>query len=324
MQRLQRIAFFGTPEFAVPTLEALVATDRTPVIVVTQPPRPSGRGQKLRQPPVAKVAESLGLPLLQPKRVRKASFLEPFADLRIEVAVVVAFGQIFPTSLLSLPEHGCINVHASLLPAYRGAAPIQAALAAGDERTGVTTMQMEEGLDTGPMLLQESLEIGRRETAGELAPRLAALGGALLVKTLERLEAGVLTAIPQPEDGVSYAPRIKKEDGRVDWSLTASGLANRLRAFTPWPGLTASLGGTPVKIIAAEPVAPQKVPYPGLGTAEPGEVLGVHGGRLLIACGEGTVLGVERLQKAGRRAVEATAFVNGERLSPGASFDGSP
>ena len=323
MERLQRLVFFGTPEFAVPTLEALVKADRTPILVVTQPPRPAGRGRFLRQPPVATFADGHGIPLLQPKRVRRKSFLESLEALKPDLAVVVAFGQIFPPRLLAMPEHGCVNVHASLLPAYRGAAPIQGALLAGDARAGVTTMQMDEGLDTGPMLLRESLDIGPRETAGELAPRLAALGGELLIRTLQELEAGILTSVPQPEGPVSYASRIAKEDGRVDWTLPAEDLFNRWRAFSPWPGLTTTLAGSSVKLLAvelAEEASPGQARTPG-PTPEPGTFLGLVDGSLRVACGNGSVLALKEVQKAGRRALGAASFANGERLAAGARFD---
>jgi methionyl-tRNA formyltransferase len=229
------------------------------------------------------------------------------------VAVVVAFGQIFPRDLLALPRHGCINLHASLLPRWRGAAPIQAAVAAGEERTGVTTMQMEAGLDSGPILLQEETAIGRGETAGELGRRLAEIGAALVVRTLEALERGEIVPRPQDAAEATYAPRLTRDSGRVDWSLTALALCNLLLAYTPWPGLTAELGGAPVKLVRAEPLAAE-------GEETPGTILGLRGGRLAVACGGGTVLGVEELQRPGRKALRAADFVNGERLRSGERF----
>lgn len=314
MLRIEPLVFFGTPEFAVPTLAALVAAGRSPALVVTQPSKPAGRGQRPQDPPVARWAREHGLNLDQPERVRQPEFLERLRELQPAAAVVVAFGQIFPKALLDIPEHGCINVHASLLPKYRGASPIQAAVAAGEARTGVTTMLMEEGLDSGPILLQEETEIGPEETAGELAPRLATLGGDLLVRTLEQLEEGTLIARPQPADGVTYAPRLTRDSGRVDWALPARAIADRGRAYTPWPGLTATLKGEPVKLVRVRVLAG------GPADAGPGTFLGARDGALAVACGEGGVLGVEELQRPGKRALKAIDFINGERLRAGESF----
>ncbi len=325
MKGLERIVFFGTPAFAVPSLEALIDSGRTPVLVVSQPSRPSGRGRKLQVPPVAQVAEDRGIPIAQPRRVRNKAFLETIRQLRPQLGVVVAFGQIFPQKLLDIPEYGCINVHASLLPAYRGAAPIQAVIAAGEERTGVTTMKMDAGMDTGPILHKAALEIGPTETAQDLAGRLARLGGDVLRATLEALERGELHEEPQGEEGVSYAPQIRKEDGLVDWSLSAESLSCRLRAFTPWPGLTARLRGERVKLLQAESL--QEGPEGASGeeageeAAEPGQFLGLLGEQLAIRCAGGTTLSVRRLQRAGRKPLAARDFVNGERLIVGERFE---
>jgi methionyl-tRNA formyltransferase len=318
MPGIDRILFFGTPEFAVPTLAALVAAGRAPVRVVTQPARPAGRGQRSQEPPVARWAREHGLEVMSPERVRRPEFLEAAAALAPDVAVVVAFGQIFPRALLDLPRLGCVNLHASLLPRWRGASPIQAALAAGDARTGVTTMRMDEGLDTGPILLEEAVEIGPAETADELSRRLAALGGPLMVRTLDLLAGGGVAPRPQAAEGVTYAPRLTRDSGRVDWSLTAREIHDRLRAYTPWPGLTAGLRGEPVKIAAAEVLAePAGTP---VETDAPGAILGVRGGRLAVRCGGGTALGLAELQRPGKRALRAADFANGERLRPGESF----
>src|SRR5262245_32736431 len=313
MPGLDRILFFGTPDFAVPALAALVAAGRAPVRVVTQPARPAGRGQRLQDPPVAVWAREHGLEAMQPERVRSPDFLEEAAALAADVAVVVAFGQIFPRPLLDLPAQGCLNLHASLLPRWRGASPIQAAVAAGDARTGVTTMRMEEGLDAGPILLQEETEIGAEETAEELSRRLAAMGGDLMVRTLERLEAGDLAPRPQPAAGVTYAPRLTRDSGRIDWSLAAREIHDRWRAFTPWPGLTAELRGEPVKVIAAA-IGERD------GGAPPGTILGLRDGRLPVACSGVTVLAISALQRPGKRALAAADFVNGERLKAGEVF----
>ena len=315
MPPASQLVFFGTPEFAVPTLDALVAAGRTPLRVVTQPARPAGRGRRLTESAVALRAREHGLAVLTPERVRAPDFIAEMAALGpLEAAVVVAFGQIFPRPLLDLPRFGCINLHASLLPAYRGAAPIQAALAAGDVQTGVTTMRMEEGLDTGPILLQEATTVGAGETAGELAPRLAAIGGRLMVETLDRLARGELRPVAQDDARASYAPRLRRDSGRVDWSLPASVLHDRLRAYTPWPGLTAELAGEPLKIVRGRPLAaPTEAP--------PGTFLGeAQDGGLAIAAGAGSVFAAEAVQRPGKRPLAARDFRHGERLEPGDLF----
>jgi methionyl-tRNA formyltransferase len=316
------LVFFGTPEFAVPTLEALSAADRTPALVVSQPSRPAGRGHQPQLPPVARWAHARGLPLLQPERVRSPEFLAELAALRPAVAVVVAFGQIFPRELLRLPAHGCLNLHASLLPRHRGAAPIQAAIAAGDERTGVTVMRMEEGLDSGPILLQAAVAIEPGETAGELSARLAALGARLMVEALDGLERGDLAESPQDAARATLAPRLRRESARAAWNLGAAELANQLRAHTPWPGMTAELRGAPVKLLRAVPLpAPPAPPAPpAIIPPEPGTYLGLEPQGIAVACGAGTALAVAELQRPGRRAQRAADFVNGERLRPGERF----
>ena len=315
MPAMAPLVFFGTPEFAVPTLEALAAADRTPALVVTQPSRPAGRGNQPQLPPVARWAGERGLPVLQPERVRAPDFLAELAALRPAVAVVVAFGQIFPRELLRLPAHGCLNLHASLLPLYRGAAPIQAAIAAGDERSGVTVMRMEEGLDSGPILLQAETAIAPQETAGELSARLAALGARLMVAALDGLERGGLAESPQDAARATLAPRLRRASARAAWSLGAAELANQLRAHTPWPGMTAELRGAPVKLLRALPL-PASPP----GPPEPGTYLGLTPQGIAVACGAGTALAVAELQRPGRKAQRAGDFVNGERLRPGERF----
>jgi methionyl-tRNA formyltransferase len=325
MPQISRLAFFGTPDFAVPTLDALVRRGRAPLLVVAQPDRPAGRGGRLQRPPVARYANAENLPLAQPEKVRDPEFLARVEALDLDVAIVVAFGQIFPVRLLAAPRLGCVNLHASRLPAYRGAAPIQAAIAAGETATGVTTMRMEQGLDTGPILLQEKVPIGLDETAAELSPRLAAVGARLILETLDRLEAGDLAAVAQEDGRASYAPRLAKDAGRVDWSLSARTLADRLRAYTPWPGLSAELSGAPVKIVRARavgegtiPGAATPVPPPAPGTVV-AVVLATTDGALHVACGDG-VLALLELQRPGRRPLRAADFANGERIVVGARF----
>ncbi|HEV8631774.1 MAG TPA: methionyl-tRNA formyltransferase [Thermoanaerobaculia bacterium] len=304
--RLERLVFFGTPDFALPTLQALVGAGRAPLLVVTQPDRPAGRGQQVRAGVVTRWAREEGLEVWQPAKVRDPDAIARLAALAPDLAVVAAFGQIFPPALLALPRHGCVNVHASLLPRHRGAAPVQAALLAGDEETGVTIMRMDEGLDTGPMLLQARTRLGGHETAGELLLRLAHLGAALLLEAVAGLEAGILVERPQPQVGVTHAPRLQKEQGRIDWTQPAERLYRQLRAFTPWPGATADLAGTSVKLLWAEPLAEQTA-------AAPGTVLGLRGEALVVACGGGSALAIHRLQRPGRRPLAAAEFVRGER-----------
>ena len=311
MPRRFRLVFFGTPDFALPSLQALCEAGRTPALVVSQPARPVGRGRRLRQPAVAAWAEERGLELAQPERVREPLFLKSLRELRPDVAVVVAFGQIFPRELLDLPRHACVNVHGSLLPRWRGAAPIQAAIRARDAKTGVTTMRMEEGLDTGPMLRAAATPLEGREDAGSLSARLAHLGAAVLLETLEALEAGRLDPRHQDEAAATYAPRLTKEDGRVDWGGSSEAVDAHVRAMTPWPGAFTELGGESLRIQETRPV-PGETSERASGT-----LLAVEGDGVLVACGEGSVISVEEVQRPGRRAVTGRDLWNGERLSAG-------
>jgi methionyl-tRNA formyltransferase len=323
MPVLAPLVFFGTPEFAVPTLDALVAAGRAPALVVTQPSRPVGRASAPQPPPVARWAREHGLPLLQPERVRSPEFLAELRPLRPAVAVVVAFGQIFPRELLELPVRGCLNLHASLLPLYRGAAPIQAAIAAGDARTGVTVMRMEEGLDSGPVLLQAETAIDPRETAGALSARLAKLGARLMVEALAGLERGGVVERRQDGALATMAPRLERDSARADWSRTAVELANRWRAYSPWPGLSAELRGAPVKLLGVSGALespPSASVSEAAGAPEPGTFLGLTAAGLAVACGGGTVVEITELQRPGRKAQPARDFVNGERLRPGERF----
>ena len=307
------VIFFGTPQFAVPTLAALVAGGRRPALVVTQPARAVGRGRQMHEPPVACWARRHGLAVEQPERVRAPEFLARLTSLAPEVAVVVAFGQLFPAPLLELPRLGCVNVHASLLPRWRGAAPIQAAIAAGDPITGVTTMRMEAGLDSGPILLREETPIGGDETAGQLSERLAERGAVVLMRTLAALERGELEPHLQDERLATYAPRLRRQDGKADWTLEAGALAARWRAYTPWPGLEASLRGEAIKLSALRPA-------PVDGGGAPGELLGLEERGVRVACAGATAVTVGELQRPGRRALPARDFWNGERLRAGERF----
>jgi methionyl-tRNA formyltransferase len=304
-----RIIFMGTPHMAVPALLALLDAGHEVAAVVTQPDRPKGRGGKLAAPPVKQAAEARGIPVLQPRKVRDPDFVEAFAALAPEVAVVIAFGQILPQALLDIPKFGCINIHASLLPKYRGAAPINWALAEGERETGLTTMQMDAGMDTGPTYLTAATPIGVEEDAEALTERLAELAGPLIVETLEQV-AGGLTPTPQDDAGATRAPLLTKEVGRMDWTRPAREVVNRVRAFVPWPGSHTTYRGEPWKVVRA------RVGESPARGAVPGEVLRVDGDSLLVATGEGSVRILE-LQIPGGRPMTVQAYLNGHAVARG-------
>ena len=285
-----RIAFAGTPEFALPALDALAASGHLLVGVLTQPDRPAGRGRALRAGAIKQRALALGLPLAQPQRLAGEADLAPLREWRPELLVVVAYGLLLPRALLDLPRLGCLNLHASLLPRWRGAAPIQRALLAGDTETGVTIMQLDAGLDTGPILAQQSVAIGAGMTGAQLQPLLAAQGARLMLEVIAALAAGTARARAQPSEGVTYAPKLEKHEALIDWSTSARHIARQVRGCNPWPVAYTLLRGEPLKIWQAQD-APQSL------AAAPGSVLGLEGGRLLVACGEGQ-LAIERLQCA--------------------------
>ena len=307
-----RVVFMGTGAFAIPSLEALVDDGHEIAAVVTQPDREKGRGQTLAPPPVKPVAERLRLPLLQVRRVREPETQELLRALRPQLQVVVAFGQILPRPVIELAPLGTLNVHASLLPKYRGAAPIQWAIASGETETGVTTMLIDEGLDTGPTLLARAFAIGAEETAAELEPRLASLGAALLLESVQGLAAGSLTPQPQDHSRATLAPILKKEDGRIEWKRPAREIAWRVRGFTPWPGAFTRADGRLLKVLRAS-VLPQAAP-----TAEPGLVLAVSSAGVSVACGGGSALQLAQVQPESRRPMPAAAWAAGLRLQAGA------
>ena len=303
-----RIVFFGSPDFALPSLEGLLAAGHEVALVVSQPAKPVGRSAELLDPPVARRAKELGLPVFQPPTLKDDAAVARLADARADLFVVVAYGKILAQRVLDLPRLGCVNVHGSVLPRWRGASPVQAALLAGDAESGVSIMRMEAGMDTGPVYAGARSPIGAREDAGALSARLAREGAELLVTTLPRIEAGA--AVPEPQDDAlaTLCPKIRREDGQADFSLPAEELVNRLRAFTPWPGLFAFRAGRRVKLLAARADA-------GRAGAVPGEVLSA-GEEVVVACGAGT-LALARLQAEGRKPLDAATFVRGERVAPG-------
>jgi len=297
----------GTPLFAVPTLAALVAAGHEVRAVYTQPDRPAGRGQQLAFSPVKQAALALDLPVYQPERIRRPEIAEELRALEADVMVVVGYGQIIPQVIIDLPPLGIINVHASLLPRYRGAAPIQWALANGETTTGVTTMLINAGLDTGDILRKAELPIDPLETAAELSARLAPLGAALCVETL----AHPLSPVPQDNAKATLARILTKDDARIDWSRPAAQIHNRLRGFTPWPGAVCSFRGAPLKIHAALPL-PELTNLPG------GSIL--PGSPFRVACGGGTVLAILEVQQEGRKRVPAESFRNGQHLADNESL----
>jgi methionyl-tRNA formyltransferase len=314
-----RIAFAGTPAFALPALDALAASRHRLVGVLTQPDRPAGRGRALRASPVKQRALQLQLPVAQPERLADEAARAPLRQWQPELLVVVAYGLILPRAVLELPRLGCLNIHASLLPRWRGAAPIQRAILAGDRVSGVTIMQMDAGLDTGPILAQRVVPIDARMTSAGLHDALAQQGAGLLLEVIASIEAGTATPRAQPAEGVSYAHKLEKREALVDWSASAAQIARQVRGCNPWPIAETSLAGTQLRIWQADALA---TPTEGSAAIEaaptvpappPGTVLDLVGEQLLVACGEG-VLAISQLQSAGRRVLGAAEFARGHCL----------
>ena len=302
-----RIVFMGTPEFAVPSLEALLRSDDQVVGVVSQPDRPKGRGHQLVAPPVKLVAERAGIPILQPLKIRTPEFLQALSTWQPDLIAVAAYGRILHTPILRLPPMGCVNVHGSLLPKHRGAAPVQWAVINGETETGITTMLMDEGMDTGPMLLQEKLDISRDDTAGTLAPRLAELGGRLLVDTIAQLKAGTLMPKKQDDGQATLAPLLKKEDGLIDWTMSATLLANRVRGLSPWPGAYTFFGEERWNIWKA-------VSNEGMTTDKPGTIVAVNKQAIVVATGSG-LLDIHEIQTANSKRMFVGQFLAGHRVT---------
>ena len=306
-----RIVFFGSPDFALPSLDALVAAGHGVVLVVSQPAKPVGRSAEVADPPVARRARELAIPVFQPPTLKDDEAVARLAGAEADLFVVVAYGKILAQRVLDLPRLGCVNVHGSVLPRWRGASPVQAALLAGDAVTGVSIMRMEAGMDTGPVYAASRTPIAEDEDAGTLAARLARDGAALLVATLPSIASGEAEAASQDDALATFCPKIRREDGRVDFARPAIELVRRLRAFTPWPGLFAFRGGRRVKLLWAREVE-------GRSGAAPGEVLAA-GDEIVLACGAGA-LSVTLLQAEGRKPLDAGAFSRGERVAPGESW----
>ncbi len=304
-----RIVFMGTPEFAVPSFEALLSSGHQVVGVVCQPDRPKGRGHQVVAPPVKLVAERAGIPVLQPLKIRTPDFLQALSSWQPDVIAVTAYGRILHAPILQLPPMGCVNVHGSLLPKYRGAAPVQWAVINGETETGITTMLMDEGMDTGAMLLQAKVEILPEDTSGTLAPRLAALGGQLLINTLAQLQAGTLVPTKQDDHQATMAPLLKKEDGLMVWTLSAMSLANRVRGLAPWPGAHTFLGDERWNIWKA-------VPHASATTDVPGTIVTVSKQSIVVTTGDG-LLEISEIQTANSKRMTVAQFLAGHRVTVG-------
>ena len=308
-----KIAFAGTPEFAAAALEAILAAGFEVPLVLTQPDRPAGRGMQLQPSPVKQVALAAGIAVHQPEKLRTPEQQAPLADAQVDVLVVAAYGIILPQAVLDMPRLGCLNIHASLLPRWRGAAPIHRAIQAGDLETGITIMQMDAGLDTGPMLLKRVEAIQDDDTTGSLHDRLAWIGSELIVEALDALKTAPdsLVATPQPADGATYAAKIGKAEAIVDWTRPAADIARDIRAFNPFPGALATLEGAPIKLWRARAID---------AVGAPGEVLLAEPAGVIIACGEGALC-ITELQKPGSKRLSAANFLRGMPIAVGAHFD---
>ncbi|MCB1532097.1 MAG: methionyl-tRNA formyltransferase [Alphaproteobacteria bacterium] len=301
-----RVGFMGTPDFAVEALGALIESDHEIVCVYSQPARPKGRGHQVQPSPVHALAEAKGIPVFTPTELKSAEEQARFAAHNLDVAIVAAYGLILPEAILNAPKYGCLNIHASLLPRWRGASPIQQAIRAGDAETGVTIMQMDKGLDTGPMIAKDSMPITQETTASSLHDELAALGARMTLTVLDRLARdGALPAEPQNDEDYTYAPLLTKEDGIVNWEQNALWIDRQIRALNPWPGVWSRFGGTRIKIIKAH-VEPESVTDPTWSA--PGTVLSTNG---QVFCGEGSILRLELVQPEGKKAMDFASAVNG-------------
>jgi methionyl-tRNA formyltransferase len=312
MTRPLRIIFAGTPDFSVPPLQALLDSPHQVIAVLTQPDRPAGRGRKLSPSPVKQLAVKHEIEVLQPLTLRDESVQARIAQLDADLMVVVAYGLILPREVLVMPRLGCLNIHASLLPRWRGAAPIQRAILAGDDETGVAIMQMEAGLDTGPVWHARRVEIGEKETGGELHDRLSELGAKALMETLPMLESGDASPVSQAEDGIVYADKFSKEEGEIDWEMSAQSISRKVRAFNPWPVAWTGFNGNKLRVWQAQE-------RPGDIAGMPGEVIAADKQGIVVQCGSGQLV-IEILQLPGKRVMSAADFLNAHSIQ-GARFE---
>ncbi len=310
-----RIIFMGTPDFSVPTLERLTASKHSVIAVVTQPDKPKGRGKEVRMTPVKECALKHGIPVYQPVKARDKAFVEEMRALNPDVMVVIAFGQILPGELLKVPAYGCVNIHASLLPKYRGAAPIQWAVINGDKETGITTMQMDVGMDTGDMLEKLVIRLEPKETGGSLFDRLSLLGGDLILSTLEKLEAGTLIPTPQDHEQATYVKKISKELGDIDWTMDAAAIERLIRGLNPWPSAYSHYKGRLLKIWEADVL-------PGEKQGACGQILSANGDSLTVQTGDG-ILAVRSIQIEGKKRMDTAAFLRGFPVERGAILERS-
>ena len=316
-----RIVFFGTPAFAVPSLDAVISSPHDVVAVVSQPDRPKGRGQQLQETPTKQLARTHAIPVLQPAKIRDEAFLQHIRDLRPDLGVVVAFGRILSDALLAIPRLGMINVHASVLPAYRGAAPIQRAVIAGDAETGVTIMRVESELDAGAMFAVATVPIPPDATSGDMEAVLAPLGARLLLPVIDDLAAGRAVETPQDHAQATFAPKITKEEGAIDWRLPAPVIHNRVRGLQPWPLASTHLSETRIVVRRTAPDLPAGVSTPSqFADVPPGSVVRGSGDEIVVACGGGTRLRIVELQPEGRRTMTAREFLAGRGSLEGARF----
>lgn len=310
-----RIVFMGTPDFAVETLKEIIASKHECIGVYTQPDRRSGRGKKVHFSPVKEIAVEAGIPVYQPRKIKESEHVEELKGLNPDLIVVVAYGQILSQEILDIPKFGCINVHASLLPKYRGAAPIHWAIIDGEKETGVTTMQMDIGLDTGDMLLKGKIDITENMTMGELHDELAAIGGKLLIDTLDKLEDGSLEPEKQEDSQSNYAPMLGKDDEKIDWNKTSEEIHNKIRGMNPWPGVHSYLNGKRIKFNSS-----QIVDIESAGE-NVGEIVEINSDGLVVQCKKGSIL-IKKLQPEGKKSMHARDFANGYKISENEIFGG--
>lgn len=312
-----RIIFMGTPDFAVPSLQTLIHAGEEVIAVVTQPDKPKGRGKRLAAPPVKELALRYNIPVLQPVKIRDEGFINIIKDLCPDIIVVIAYGKILPKAVLDIPPKGCINVHASLLPKYRGAAPINWAIMNGEKETGVTTILMDEGMDTGDILLTQRISIKPEDTAADIHDRLKHVGATLLVETIKEVRSGTLRPIPQAHIHATYAPMLKKEDGRIDWGVGPQEIINLIRGLNPWPGAYTRWEGMQIKIFKAYELSGEKS---AKADGEPGTVIKISADGVDVATGKG-ILRVTELQPENRSRMSASEFIRGYKIGKGQIFD---